>query len=209
MDPQKPNFLHRAWRIVRIPLAVIAVLYIGLVIYRIPAVLEKAKTKEVVDKIHAQKLTLKDVTGDNLPPTPDPALVDATVAGVDANANGIRDDVELAIFKLHPDSARIRAAELQYAMDLQSESILVFNSDTWSAAVKYEGGIGCLVEVAFDKYTNTRDQIGKSDEWRKEVDGLSFNTSARILRKAEIKKYETTVVTGTKDCDVSIKDLPN
>src|SRR6266404_3542042 len=116
IESQKPSFSRRAWRVVRIPVYAILVLYIGLAIYRVPALLDKKKTQEVVDKIHAEKLTLKDVMGESLPPEPDASLKDATVAGIDANSNGIRDDVELAIFKLHLDSARIRAAELQYAM---------------------------------------------------------------------------------------------
>ena len=52
--------------------------------------------------------------GTNLPPQPYEPENDATVAGLDKNNNGIRDDVELAIFAKYPKSAKIRAAELQY-----------------------------------------------------------------------------------------------
>ncbi len=57
--------------------------------------------------------------GKHLPLTPNKEENDATVAGIDNNGNGIRDDVELAIFAKYPNSAKIRAAELQYAMALQ------------------------------------------------------------------------------------------
>ena len=60
------------------------------------------KTNEQVAKIHNTKLTMDDVTGKNLPPDPG-AEADKTIAGIDANKNGIRDDVELAIFKEYPD----------------------------------------------------------------------------------------------------------
>src|SRR3989338_2241679 len=117
---------------------IILVLYLGLVIYRIPAVLEKQKTEETVTRIHAAKLTLADVMGESLPPAPDPALKDATIQGIDANGNGIRDDVELAIFEKYPDSARVRAALLQYAKALQMELTQVFNSETLVAAIQEE-----------------------------------------------------------------------
>ena len=70
------------------------------------------KTNEQVVKIHNTKLMMDDVIGKNLPPDPG-AEADKTVQGIDANKNGIRDDVELAIFKAYPDSAKTRAVMLQ------------------------------------------------------------------------------------------------
>src|SRR3990167_11282788 len=65
------------------------------------------KTAEQVAKLHATILTLDDVMGKNVPPDPG-AEADKTVQGIDANENGIRDDVELAIFKEYPNSAKTR-----------------------------------------------------------------------------------------------------
>ena len=65
---------HRLWHTVRIPLGVILVIYIGLVIYRIPAVEERQRTEKIVAKIHAQRITLADVLRQNLPPEPDVRL---------------------------------------------------------------------------------------------------------------------------------------
>ncbi|MDO8594231.1 MAG: hypothetical protein Q7R93_01810 [bacterium] len=94
--------------------------FMALVVYRGVFVLIPAeKTDEQVAKIHATKLTLDDVMGKNLPPVP--SEPDKTVQGVDANENGIRDDVELAIFREYPDSAKTRAVLLQYALALQME----------------------------------------------------------------------------------------
>ena len=60
-----------------------------------PVVIEKQKTEEAVLRIHAQKITLDDVMGTKLPPEPSQELNDSTIEGIDANQNGIRDDVEL------------------------------------------------------------------------------------------------------------------
>lgn len=217
---------HRIWRIVRIPLGVILVLYIGLVIYRIPAVEERQRTDEVVKKIHAQRITLVDVLGKNLPPEPDPLLKDATIEGIDANNNGIRDDVELAIFRLHPDpnslnfgpeaSARIRAAELQYAMALQMELTQVFNSGTLVATLQQAtrgflciGGTGPKISRS-----DSEDVINKAlaiaSTRRKEVEDLIFNNQARKDKGEQIFDYMTSHgdMEGP-DCDIDPTSLPN
>ncbi len=209
---------RRIWRIVRWPLAVILVLYVGLVIYRIPAAKERLKTQEVVTKIHAQKLTLADVMGQSLPPEPDPALKDATIEGIDANRNGIRDDVELAIFKLYPDSARIRAAELQYAMALQNEMTSdVFNSETLVAVLQEKSRASLCVADTVQKInvSDNNETINKAletmDTRKLEVENLSFNTNERKAWRQEIReKYMTSYgdVTGP-ECDIDLISLAN
>ena len=190
------QWLHRAWRIIRWPLGVLVVLYIGVVIFSIPHALEKMKTEEVVARIHSQKLTIENVNGEHLPPPPDPVQVDATVEGVDANQNGIRDDVELAIFEKYPNDAKIRAAELQYAMALQMEFTQVFNEETWMVSAQQEGrGFGCI-------YDNS--ETGTSATSRRiEVERLMLNTDLRKERSEQVGQYATSfkVLSGT-DCDV-------
>src|SRR3972149_3364926 len=131
--------LRAVWRWVRWPLYILVAGYVLLVIYDVQRVFDIDKTNEAVAAIHAQKITLADVTGQNLPPVPDQAENDATIAGIDKNNNGIRDDVELAIFKKYPTSAKIRAAELQYAMALQLMLTKVTNTETWIAAAQEVG----------------------------------------------------------------------
>lgn len=192
------------WHIIRISFAIILVLFVGLVIYRIPAVKERTKTEEVVKKIHSQKLTLADVMGKRLPPEPDPALKDTTIEGIDANNNGIRDDVELAIFKLHPDSARIRAAELQYAMALQNELSNVFNSETLVATIQEEGrGFECIYK------SSPTDLI--FNIYKREVRDLVFNTDTRKNKSDEIfNKYMTSFsALKGQDCNIESVSLPN
>ena len=107
------------------------------------------KTNEQVAKIHATKLTMDDVVGKNLPPDPG-AEADKTVAGIDANKNGIRDDVELAIFKAYPDSAKTRAVLLQYALALQMETMQsIVNRETVTEVVREQSRAHyCVGEIA-------------------------------------------------------------
>lgn len=109
---------------------VVAVLALGqsLIMY------DNYRSPEVVERIHARAVTMDMVEGKNLPPMPPEAERDATVAGVDSNNNGVRDDVEIAIHERHPDSPKIRAAQLQYAMALQSRIVEVFSGSTLVAA---------------------------------------------------------------------------
>lgn len=117
----------------------VVVIYLGIVAVRVPYFWNKNKTDAQVAKIHGTKLTMDDVLGKNLPPDPG-AEADKTVAGVDANGNGIRDDVELAIFKEYPDSAKTRAVLLQYALALQMEVIQpIVNTETVTEVVTEQG----------------------------------------------------------------------
>ncbi len=199
-----PQTLKRIWRIARIPLGVVLLLYVGLVIYRVPAAFERQKTQDVVAQIHAQKLTLADVNGENLPPVPDPALVDTTIEGVDANKNGIRDDVELAIFKKYPDSARIRAAELQYAMALQNEMTSnVFNSETLIAVMQQEDRAYFCIGDAVPNQS--------PDILSKKTDDLAFNITTRKQRHQDIfSSYMSSFKSvGGLHCDIDLTSLPN
>lgn len=123
-------------KIIVYALGVIVILYVALVIMRMFHFYDLKKTNEQVAKIHATKLTLDDVMGKNLPPDPG-VEADKTIAGIDANKNGIRDDVELAIFKEYPNSAKTRAALLQYALTLQMQMTLpIVNMETVTATVE-------------------------------------------------------------------------
>lgn len=202
---------RRVWHILRWPVWTVLVLYIGVVVYRVPAMGEKQKTAAAIAFIQSQKITTADATGADLPAVPDEALNNATLAGADANHNGIRDDVELAIFKLHPDSARIRAAELQYALESQLELTQVFNQDTWVAEAKYEAhSINCLGDAAYSVYSNAQDKITKSTDLRIETENLVFNTTARKLKRQIIGAYEVAFVdSSAESCDIDLASLKN
>lgn len=183
------NSLRRLWRWVKWPLLVLAVAYVGLLIYRVPAVWEKEHNPELVAKIHATRLSLADVEGSNLPPVPDQAENDATLVGVDKNNNGIRDDVELAIFKKYPADKKTRAAALQYALELQMEFTKVINSATLVAVLQEESrGFACI-------YGN-----------EKFVEQFVLNTTRRKQYREDIlNKYLTSyILSNEKDCDITV-----
>lgn len=178
------SFASRAWRIVRWPILILVLAYIALVVLRIIDLQLEGKSAQAVSEIQAQHLTMNDVDGKHLPPPPDPSQVNATVAGVDANGNGIRDDVELAIFDKYPGASneKIRAAELQYAMALQTELTQSVDKETFVAAVQQENrAFFCIGTVL----TSEQTRVAASD-----VDALVVNTSARHQRYDDIyQKY--------------------
>ncbi len=197
------HWFGRFWLFVRIPLALVLILYVTLVVYRIPAVMEQKQTKEAVERIHAQRLTIENVNGEHLPPPPDPAQVDATIEGVDANANGIRDDVELAIFKKYPNSQKIRAAELQYAMALQTYLTEVFNSETWKEVAEQTSRGSACISLTYPR-DNLETFFKIIDARVKEVENLLLDTSERKERYDSLDAFTTS--SGLRDnnvCDLN------
>jgi len=197
------------WRAVRWPLLVLVLLYAALVIYRIPAVGQKQRTADTIAAIQAQKITMADVMGTALPPVPYEPENDATVAGIDKNNNGIRDDVELAIFAKYPNSAKIRAAELQYAMTEQMFLTDVFNTDTWKAVAEEDSRAYNCVSLTYprddmQKYTEI------TDGYTNEVQNWVFNTQLRINAKEKAFDFITSHGAAPGDmCDIDLNSLPN
>ncbi|MBI5045685.1 MAG: hypothetical protein HZC14_01610 [Candidatus Niyogibacteria bacterium] len=185
----------------------ILVVFVALVIARMPHAYDKQKTEKQVAKIHATKLTLDDVLGKNLPPDPG-AEADKTIAGIDANKNGIRDDVELAIFREYPDSAKVRAAALQYAMALQIGLTQVSNSATLVAMAQERSRAGgCLFKLGgIDE--QMIDAIHREDSFKK----LILNTDARKNQIEDVyDKYMVSMgsIKGKSDCDIDPASLLN
>lgn len=206
------KWFQRLWDIVWWGSIAVLAFLIVVFAWRAPAVREKEKTEQMVAQILAQRLEMKDVDGSNLPPTPDAALVDKTVEGIDANENGIRDDVELAIFEKYPDDVKIRAAELQYAMVLQNELNRVFSSGTFIAALQQEGrGYGCVFDTApkvslDDPQEKWTEQSRIAETRVSEVDNLVFDTSERKqMQEKNFQKYMRSYSSlNGEDCDLEI-----
>ena len=140
--------MKKALKVFFIFLAAVAAIYVVLVIIRMFHFYNLDKTNEQVVKIHNTKLMMDDVIGKNLPPDPG-AEADKTVQGIDANKNGIRDDVELAIFKAYPDSAKTRAVLLQYALALQMEVVqkVVNKEVVGEVANKQDRAFFCVAKI--------------------------------------------------------------
>ncbi len=140
--------LFTAWRWAKWPIFIALALYGILVVVRVFMLLDEDRTAAAVAEIHAQKITLADVEGTNLPPVPNESENNATVAGVDKNTNGIRDDVELAIFEKYPTDKKARAAALQYAMTEQMYLTKVDSTETWKAVAEEVGRAqACTLEA--------------------------------------------------------------
>jgi len=203
-------FFSRICKLLSVPLYVVIFSFIALVIYRIPAVIEKQKTEEAVLHIHEQKITLDDVMGAKLPPEPNQELNDSTIKGIDANGNGIRDDVELAIFKEYPNSAKTRAVLLQYALALQMEAVQpIVNTGTVTEVVREQSrAYSCVGKILsrtdMDKY------IKESDGLRLFVSERQRNTSERKkARKDFVEKIGSYSESENEVCDIDISALPN
>jgi hypothetical protein len=175
-----------------------------------------AKTAVEVEKIHNTKLTLDDVMGKNLPPDPG-ALADKTIAGVDANNNGIRDDVELAIFNVYPNSAKTRAVLLQYALALQMETIQPFvNTSIADSVIGKESRAGfCIADVLVPRKSpesvRSETDMEKINTFSNFVENKQFNNDIR--KKAHEDFYNNmgnfANSTEKEECDLDSITLPN
>ena len=211
-----PKFIG-LWKIIRVIYVISIILYATFWILGSWHLNETAKTQKTIDFINSKKITLNDVMGKNLPPIPDQKLNNSTVAGIDANKNYIRDDVELAIFKQYPNSAEIRAAELQYAQSLQLELTQVYSSKTLVAVMKKEShAIDCIGQNGPDiSLKDSREKIiaalAVTDNMQKEVEGLALNTDLRKKENSNIlEKYMTGYASlPGNECDIELSSLPN
>ena len=171
-------FAHKFFKILKWVFLILVGLFIVLVIGRLIYRNNEDKTNAQVEKIHNTKLTLNDVMGTNLPPDPG-AEADKTVQGIDANHNGIRDDVELAVFKAYPNSAKTRAVLLQYALALQMEVIQpMVNTVTATEVVREQSrGFECIGNII--PRENSQKFSEETDLLTKFVEDRQFNTKER------------------------------
>jgi hypothetical protein len=196
--------LHGPLRWLGITLTVLLFLYVGFVIWRVPGYQAEQGSQKTVAYIQSRHITLNDVDGKHLPPPPDPKLVDATVAGIDANKNGIRDDVELAIFKKYPNSPYTRAAELQYALALQLELTQVSDPETFTVALWQESRAYFCLDQAMPNATSAA-----FDAKVQESRNFVLNTKQRVNLWQETRvKYMTTHSNPSENfCDVDAAEL--
>lgn len=189
---------------------VLVVLFVVAEIIRWPFRVREEKTAELVAKIHNTKLTLDDVMGKNLPPDPG-VEADKTIAGIDVNNNGIRDDVELAVFKAYPNSAKIRAVLLQYALALQLQMTLpIVNKDTVTATVEdnESKALQCVWSISSRKdMKKFTEETEKNENF---VKNLQLNTQIRKdylgnLFEGNLKSYSM----SHEGCDLDLKTLLN
>jgi len=207
MEKIKKIFAHKFFKILKWAFLVLIGLFLILIIGRIIYRNNLEKINEQVAKIHNTKLTLDNVMGTNLPP--DPGIeADKTVQGIDANNNGIRDDVELAVFAEYPNSAKTRAVLLQYALALQMEVVQPFVDTTIATEVIREQSRAfvCIGDIF------PRENSQKFDE---ETDFLTnfirdnqFNTKERKdSRELFVEKVRSYSDLDQTLCDIDVLKL--
>lgn len=192
----------------------IVLTFVLIVLVRLPHNVDTLKTQRQVEQIHNTKLTLDDVLGVNLPPDPGEEA-DKTVAGVDANGNGIRDDVELAIFKEYPNSAKTRAVLLQYALALQMEVVQpIVNKGTVTAVVSEQSRAdACIADTlvprkSLESYRDNA-EIEEIDKYINFVKDRQLNTDIREKERSDFFKQLGSYHSLDSICDIDYTTLPN
>jgi len=209
MEKIKILFAHGIFRIVKWVFLILIAAFVVLVIVRAFYFYNLDKTNAQVEKIHATKLTLDDVMGKNLPPDPGEEA-DKTIAGIDANNNSIRDDVELAVFKEYPNSAKTRAVLLQYALALQMEVIQpIINQDIVTEVIREQSrGYECVSEIL--PRISLGEFIKRGDELRSFVEDRQINTLERKQQRKDFtEKIGSYNESENKVCDIDYLTLPN
>jgi len=220
MEKIKTLFARRFLKILKWAFLILVGLYLLGVVARAIYLFNKSKLDAVtnvqVEKIHNTKLTLDDVMGKNLPPDPG-ALANQTVQGIDANNNGIRDDVELAVFKAYPNSAKTRAVLLQYALALQMETVQpIVNTQIVDKVIGEESRARfCIADTLVPRKSPESDRsnsdMKKINEFDSFVENKQLNTDIR--KKAQKDFYQNlgnfANPTENEECDIDISKLQN
>ena len=181
--------------------------YILLVIYRAFVLQGEENTDKQVEKIHATKLSLDDVLGTNLPPAP--SNPDSSIPGFDVNKNGIRDDVELAIFKEYPNSAKTRAVLLQYALALQMEVTQPIVNEGTVTAVAEDGerAYACVGKIL--SRDDMKEYIANANQLRLFVEARQINTKERKKALEDFYEKLGSHSSPEESCDLDILVLSN
>jgi len=128
----------------------------------------------------------------------------ATVAGIDANNDGVRDDVQRYIYATYPNSAKSRSALTQYAKGVQASFV---NVSTARQAVVVEPQLlraGACVTATMGSTSAIT-----------EIDARMANTPARVNARSTYEGYLEgkvfTIPAGDPAtlCDVNPASLPN
>jgi hypothetical protein len=186
----------------------ILIAFIGLVIIRSIYFFNLHRTEDQIKKIHATKLTMDDVMGKNLPPDPGPNA-DITIQGIDVNNNGIRDDVELAVFKEYPNSAKTRAVLLQYALALQMEFTQPIINEGIATAIAEEENRSFMCLGDFYKKETIAETLKITEEITKYLEKIQLNIPNRINYNKDFYKKVRSFSSLGRDCDIDLNSLSN
>lgn len=213
MEKIKTLFAHKFFKILKWAFLIILVGFFVAVGFRMSYLKKMDKINAQVERIHNARITMDDVMGKYLPPDPG-SDGDATIEGVDANKNGIRDDVELAIFNKYPNSAKTRAVLLQYAFALQMEFTQPMLSTEIVTEVATERGRAdtCLSDTLMPRKSpesfRTNAEVNKIEEYIDFVEGKQLNNETRKNSEESFYIYLRSYGDSTnKKCDIDIAKL--
>jgi len=117
------------------------------------------------------------VNGHVLPPEPDPTVNNATLLGVDVNDNGVRDDVERAIYKKFPKEIRRKQLMQQAKSDqsMMADDEAIKNAQKWQKIIANKN-------IACEKYLFRKFDIDFNLEAYDYMDNIQYNTKDRVIK---------------------------
>lgn len=210
----KKLFAQKIFKVFKWVFLILLGLFLILFVVRVFHFINEKKINDQVSVIHSTKLSVDDVMGDILPP--DPGIeADRTIQGVDTNNNGIRDDVEIAIYKGYPDSARTRAVLLQYALVLQMETTQPINNTTFSTEVMREESRAntCVGDILVPRkapdFSRSYEDVEKIYFYIDFVENKQFNTEERKNNRNIFIENVRSFSDLEEGCDLDLSKLPN
>lgn len=213
MKKIKDLFNHRIFKIFKWFVLILLSLFLILIIIRTFHYFNTQKINNQVLKIHLTKLSMGDVMGDNLPK--DPMFeADKTIEGIDLNSNGIRDDVEIAIFEEYPNSAKTRAVLLQYALSLQMIFTQPFINEEIATSITQEKSrayicIGDILIRDDEKPEIMNKYFEDGDNLRSFVEDSQLNNKDRMNIYDNFYKKVRSYSDLKPGCDIDLSKLPN
>jgi len=142
------------------------------------------------------------VSGRILPPEPDPAVNKATIAGVDSNNDGLRDDVERWLDATYGVDKKKLSGVRKYARERQKDiaEIELITQDTRLTYSKNSlKAIDCFLETHKDESWETQQGILEI------ISQTTFNTLRRIKIKHESDKKFSGLLTGLSKTEEAVK----
>lgn len=129
----------------------------------------------------------------SLPDIPSILENQSTLAGVDSNRNGVRDDMEIFIIKKFPDSPALQVAYLEDFKLFQEELTTEFNEPTKKEnqlkareiTNRHEITTECQMEVFFRKFGNTYEVRLKEYHLLEDIEDKMVNSLQRISKYIE------------------------
>ncbi|WP_373033128.1 Ig-like domain-containing protein [Sulfurovum sp.] len=132
------------------------------------------------------------INGHQLPPEPDPVVNNSTLLGIDANGNGVRDDVEIYILQRYADDTEYpktkTAIALQFANAYQyivgHDPKYSYKNKTYKYADYALDCFGYFIDAGIKKNnlrsTNISKHIVKNKIFDEELESKLFNTKERM-----------------------------